>query len=123
MPRATSGAARAKRKRRVRTAAKGYFLGRSKLTRTMMPAIMRAGQFAYRDRRAKKRDFRALWITRITAACRMRDISYSQFMHGLEVASVALNRKMLSELAIADPAAFDRIVEIAREHAATPQPA
>ena len=116
MPRARSGAARARQKRRLRTATRGYRGPRSKLTRTMMPAVTRAGQYAYRDRRARKRDFRALWITRVTAACRARGTSYSRFMFGLKRASVALNRKMLSELAIHDPAAFDKVVEIAKQN-------
>ena len=115
MPRATSGAATARRKRRLRKAAKGYFGARSKLTRIILPAITRAGVSAYRDRRRVKREYRALWITRLTAACRARGISYSQLMNGLRKASVALNRKMLSELAIADAAAFDKIVELARQ--------
>lgn len=110
MPRATSGAARARKKRRMRAATKGYFLSRSKQTRTMIPAILRAGASAYRDRRRKKREFRSLWVIRITAACRARGVSYSQFMGGLRTASIALNRKMLSEIAIADEAAFDKIV-------------
>lgn len=123
MPRATSGAARARRKRRLRTATKGYFLSRSKQTRTMIPAVMRAGQTAYRDRRRKKREFRSLWIIRLTAACRARGISYSRFMAGLRAASVALNRKMLSEIAIADEAAFDKIVALAVPEAAPAQTA
>jgi large subunit ribosomal protein L20 len=113
MPRATSGAARARRKRRYRTETKGYRGARSKQTRTMKRAITRAGQYAYRDRRNRKREFRALWITRITAACRARGVSYSQLMNGLKKSSVALNRKMLSELAIADEAAFDKVVALA----------
>jgi len=114
MPRATSGAARARRKRRLRVATKGYRGSRSKQTRTMLPAETRAGVYAFRDRRARKRDFRALWITRITAACRSRGVTYSQFMNGLRKASVALNRKMLSELAICDEAAFDKIMAMAK---------
>lgn len=113
MPRATSGAARARRKRRLRAATKGYFLSRSKQTRTMIPAVMRAGMSAYRDRRRKKREFRSLWVIRITAACRARGVSYSRFMAGLREASIGLNRKMLSEIAIADEAAFDKIVSLA----------
>ena len=113
MPRATSGAARARRKRRLREATKGYRGARSNLTRTMLDAVTRAGQYAYRDRRNRKRDFRALWITRITAACRARGIRYSQFMNDLKKSSIALNRKMLSELAISDAAAFDKIVGLA----------
>ena len=79
-----------------------------------MDAVTRAGQYAYRDRRNRKRDFRGLWITRITAACRSRGISYSRFINGLKKSSVALNRKMLSELAIADATAFDKIVGLAQ---------
>lgn len=115
MPRATSGATRARRKRRLRTATSGYRGARGKLTRTMMDAVTRAGQYAYRDRRNRKRDFRALWITRISAACRARGIDYSRFMSGLRKSSISLNRKMLSELAISDPAAFDKIVDLARQ--------
>jgi len=114
MPRTSYGAARARQKRRLRTETKGYRASRSKLTRTMMPAVTRAGQYAYRDRRNRKRDFRSLWITRITAACRARGISYSRLMFGLKRASVSLNRKMLSELAIADAAAFDKVVTLAK---------
>lgn len=115
MPRASSGAARARRKRRLRTATKGYWGARSKQTRTMISAVLRANATAFNDRRSRKGDFRALWITRITAACRARGVSYSRFMHGLRKASVGLNRKMLSELAIADAAAFDKIVKMAHE--------
>ncbi|NLX12308.1 MAG: 50S ribosomal protein L20 [Phycisphaerales bacterium] len=113
MPRATSGAARAAKKRRTRNQTSGYFGARSKQYRTSKSAITRAGVFAYTSRRLRKRDYRALWITRITAACRMRGISYSRFMNGLKQATVGLNRKMLSELAIHDPVAFDKIVALA----------
>ena len=114
MPRGRTGSARARRKRRLRSATEGYRGARSKQTRTMLDAVTRAGQYAYRDRRNRKRDFRALWITRITAACRARDMSYSRFMNDLRKSSIALNRKMLSELAIADAPAFDKIAEVAR---------
>ncbi len=117
MPRARKGAARHRRKKRVLRAAKGYRGARSKLYRVAKDAVIRAGVYAYRDRRARKRDFRSLWITRLTAACRQRGIGYSQFVNGLIKANVSLNRKMLSELAIADPAAFDKVVELARRHA------
>jgi large subunit ribosomal protein L20 len=113
MPRATAGAATARRKRRLRKATKGYFLSRSKQTRTMINAVMRAGVSAYRDRRRKKREFRSLWIIRVTAACRARGVTYSQFMAGMRKACIGLNRKMLSEVAIADEAAFDKIVSMA----------
>jgi len=81
----------------------------------MIPAVARAGAFAYRDRRTRKRDFRALWITRITAACRARGVSYSRFMNGLKKASIVLNRKMLSELAIQDTTVFDKLVALATQ--------
>ncbi len=116
MPRARSGAARHRKKKRLFRAAKGYRGGRSKLYRTAKEAVTRAGVAAYRDRRLRKRDFRALWITRLTAACRARGLAYSRFIFGLINAGVTLNRKMLSELAIADPAAFDAVMEIAKQH-------
>ena len=118
MPRARSGSARHRRKTRVLRAARGYRGGRSKLYRTAKEALVRAGAFAYRDRKARKRTFRALWITRLTAACRAREIPYSRFIFGLQAAKVILNRKMLSEIAIHDPQAFDVIVEVARQHQA-----
>ena len=116
MPRARVGSARHRKKVRVLRAAKGYRGGRSKLYRTAKEAVLRAGCYAYRDRRARKRDFRALWITRLSAACRARGVQYGRFIHGLKNARVILNRKMLSELAIHDPAAFDKLVEIAKQN-------
>ncbi len=118
MPRTTGAVAHHKRVKRVLKAAKGYYGGRSKLLRPARDTVLRAGVYSYRDRRARKRDFRSLWIVRITAACRSRGISYSRFMCGLRQASITLNRKMLSEIAIADPQAFDAIVELARAKAA-----
>jgi large subunit ribosomal protein L20 len=118
MPRARSGSARHRRKVRVLRAARGYRGGRSKLYRTAKEALVRAGAFAYRDRKARKRSFRALWITRLTAACRARGIAYSRFIYGLQAAEVILNRKMLSEIAIHDPTAFEAIVEVAKQHQA-----
>jgi large subunit ribosomal protein L20 len=115
MPRARLGSARHRRKKRVFKAAGGYRGRRSKIYRTAKEAVTRAGVFAYRDRRTRKRDFRRLWITRLTAACRMRGLSYSRFMLGIRSANIALNRKMLSDLAITDPVAFDRIVELAKK--------
>lgn len=123
MPRATNGSASNRKKRRIRAQASGYFLGRSKLYRIMLPAIMRGERFSFRDRKTKKRQYRALWITRITAACRMREISYSRFINGLRNASVGLDRKMLSEIAIHDPVCFDKLVDIARKAATAPAPA
>jgi large subunit ribosomal protein L20 len=108
--RATKGAARAKSKRRIFKRAKGYVGGRRKLLRTAKETILRAGKFAFRDRRVRKRDFRRLWITRLSAACRERDLRYSQFIAGLTLANIELDRKSLSEIAIADPTAFDAIV-------------
>lgn len=94
---------------------KGYRGGRSKLLRTAKESYYRAQSYAYRDRKVKKRDFRKLWIIRINAAARERGISYSQLIYALKEAQVILNRKVLSEMAIADPKGFDRVVEIAKE--------
>lgn len=115
MPRARKGAARRQSKVRVFKAAKGYRGSRSKNWRMVQEAVLRAGRYAWRDRRARKRDMRRLWIIRITAAARLRDMRYSQFIAGLKAADIALNRKMLSEIAIADPATFDAIVDQARQ--------
>lgn len=103
-----------KRRKKVLKLAKGYWGGKSKLFKTAKQAVMKSGQYAYIGRKQKKRDFRRLWITRISAACRMNDMSYSAFMNGLKKAEVALNRKMLSEIAIADPAAFTALVQKAK---------
>ncbi len=109
------GAARRRAKKRLFREARGNRGGRSKLLRTVKETVIRSRAYAYRDRRTRKRDFRRLWITRITAACRMRGTSYSAFIHGLKNASVELNRKMLSEIAILAPEMFDKIVELAGE--------
>lgn len=114
MPRVTPGAATRHRRKRILKDAKGFAGTRSKLFRPAKQSVMKAGVYAFRDRRARKREFRSLWVTRVTAACEMRGISYSRFMNGLKRALVALNRKMLSEVAIADPAAFDRLVHLAK---------
>lgn len=116
MGRVTYGAARNRRKRRILRAAKGFRGASGKRYRLAKEAVVRAGINAYRDRRRRKRDFRALWITRLTAACRMRGISYSRFIHGIMAANVELNRKMLSEIAIHSPADFDALVELAAKH-------
>ena len=104
------------RKRRKKTLklAKGYFGAKSKLFRTAKQAVMKSGQYAYIGRKQRKRDFRRLWITRISAACRMNGVNYSTFMNGLKKAGITLNRKMLSELAINDAAAFTALVEKAK---------
>jgi len=113
MPRVRKGAARTQQRRRRLRAARGYYGTKSRLGQQAKVALMRAGKFAYRDRRARRRDFRRLWITRITAACKMRGTRYSKFINGLQRSGILLNRKMLSEIAIADPAAFDKLVETA----------
>jgi len=95
-------------------------MGRRKLLRTVKETLLRSRAFAFRDRRMKKRTMRALWITRITAGCRARGLSYSNFIHGLQAAGVKLNRKMLSEIAIFEPQIFDELVQLAQEHAAQP---
>ena len=103
-----------KRRKKVLKLAKGYYGSKSKHFRVAKQAVMKSGQYAYVGRRLKKRDFRRLWITRISAGCRMNGINYSQFMNGLKKADVTLNRKMLSEIAIHDPAAFTALVEKAK---------
>ena len=113
MPRVRKGAARTKARRRLLRAARGYWGTKSRHKQQAKVALWRAGQFAYRDRRARRREFRRLWITRITAACRMRGSRYSRFINGLQHAGILLNRKMLSQLAIEDPATFDSLVEVA----------
>jgi large subunit ribosomal protein L20 len=113
MPRARIGAARTKKRSRLLREARGYY-GRTKNHRYLARnAIRRAGCFAFRDRRARKRDLRGLWITRITAACRMRGTRYSLVINGLKMAGISLNRKMLSQIAIDDPTLFDRLVKTA----------
>jgi len=116
MGRALSGAARHRKKVRVLRKVKGYRGAPGKRWRLAKEAVVSAGVDAYRDRRLRKRNFRALWVTRLTAACRMRGISYSRFIFGLTAADIELNRKMLSELAISSPADFDALVELAKKH-------
>lgn len=120
MPRIKGGFATRRRRKRILKDAKGYRASRGTLFRSAKPAVIRAGAYAYRDRRAKKRTMRALWIIRVSAACDARGISYSHFMGGLKKSGVFLNRKMLSEIAIADEKAFDMIVELARPFAPAP---
>ena len=104
------------RKRRNKTLklAKGYWGAKSKHFKMAKQAVMKSGNYAYAGRKKKKRDFRQLWITRISAACKMNGINYSQFMNGVKKAGITLNRKMLSEIAISDPAGFTAIVEKAK---------
>ncbi|MCZ6445124.1 MAG: 50S ribosomal protein L20 [Phycisphaerales bacterium] len=110
MPRARKGAARTQGRRRLLRAVRGYRGTHRKHKAQAKIAILRAGQFAYRDRRVRRRDFRRLWITRLSAACRMRGTRYSRFIDGLQRVGVLLNRKMLSQLAIEDPGVFDKLV-------------
>ena len=117
MPRARKGAARTQARRKLLREARGYFGTKSRHKQQAKVAMMRAKRYAWRDRRARKRDFRALWITRITAACRMRGTRYSLFINGLQRAGVLLNRKMLSLIAIEDPKTFDALVDVAKKSA------
>ncbi len=103
-----------KRHKKVLKAAKGYFGSKHRLYKTAKEQLMHSGQYAYRDRKQKKRDFRKLWITRINAACRENNISYSRFIEGLTKAGVEVNRKMLSEIAINSPENFTKLVETAK---------
>ncbi len=103
------------RHKKVLKAAKGYFGSKHRLYKSAKEQLMHSGQYAFRDRRQKKRDFRKLWITRINAACRENEISYSRFIEGLNKSGVEVNRKMLSELAIQDPKAFTELVKVAKK--------
>ncbi len=103
-----------KRRNKVLKLAKGYYGSKSKLSKTAKQAVMKSGNYAYIGRKQKKRDFRRLWITRISAACKMNDINYSTFINGLKKAGIELNRKMLSEIAISDPEGFKALVEKAK---------
>ena len=102
-----------RRRNKVLKLAKGFRGGRSKLFRTAADSVDKALNYAYRDRKARKRDFRQLWIARINAGARMNNLSYSKFMHGLKLAEVDLDRKVLAQLAVSDPVAFSQIVNIA----------
>lgn len=113
MPRVRKGAARTQARKRLLRKARGYYGTKHRHKYQAKIAVRRAGCFAYRDRRRRKRDIRALWITRITAACRMRGTRYSLFMSGMKVSGVLLNRKMLSQLAIDEPQLFDTLVTTA----------
>ena len=103
-----------KRRNKVMKMSKGYYGSKSSLFKTAKQAVMKSGQYAYVGRKQKKRDFRRLWITRISAACKLNGMNYSTFMNGLNKAGITLNRKMLSEIAIADPAAFTALTEKAK---------
>ena len=115
MPRVRKGAARTQARRRLLRAARGYWGTKHRHKQQAKVALMRAGRFAYRDRRVRRREFRRLWITRLSAACRMRGTRYSRFINGIQRAGVLVNRKMLSQIAIEDPRAFDQLVEMAEQ--------
>ena len=104
-----------RRRKKVLKMAKGFRGGRSKLFRTAADAVDKALMYAYRDRKVRKRDFRRLWITRINAAARLNNMSYSKFMHGLKLAGIEIDRKVLADLAISDPAGFTKIASLASE--------
>ena len=115
MARVKNGAVTKARHKKVLKAAKGYFGSKHRLYKTAKEQLMHSGQYAFRDRKNRKREFRKLWITRINAACRLNDMSYSRFIEGLTKAGVEVNRKMLSEIAISDPQMFAEFVKIAKE--------
>ncbi len=115
MPRGTSAGARNKRKKKIFKAAKGYFGGRKNLYKTAKDAVEKGWEHAYRDRKKKKRNFRRLWITRINAAARQNDLSYSRLINGLKEAGVELDRKVLADLAVRSPDAFTALAEQAKE--------
>lgn len=104
-----------KRRKKILKLAKGYWGSKSKHFRVANQAVMKSLSYAYTGRKLKKRDFRALWITRISAACKLNGMNYSTFMHGLKQAGIEMNRKMLSEMAISDPGAFTRLTELAKQ--------
>lgn|ERR1051325_8970515 len=112
MPRVRKGAARAQARKRILRKARGYYGTKHRHKYQAENAVIRAGVYAYRDRRRIKRNYRNLWIIRITAACKMRGTRYSLFMNGLKQAGIVLNRKMLSQVAIEDPKLFDKLVQI-----------
>ncbi len=115
MTRVKGGTVSKNRRRKVLKQAKGYFGSKHRLYKTAQEQVFHSGVYAYRDRKANKRNFRKLWITRINAACRLNDISYSKFINGLNIAGVTINRKMLAEVAIDSPEAFTNLVSIAKD--------
>ncbi|MBT2582483.1 50S ribosomal protein L20 [Planococcus sp. ISL-109] len=115
MPRVKGGTVTRKRRKRVLKLAKGFYGAKHLLYKVANQQVMKSGNYAYRDRRNKKRDFRRLWITRINAAARLNDISYSRLMHGLKLAGIDINRKMLAEIAVTDAVAFTALVDQAKK--------
>ncbi len=116
MPRSKNGTRRRERRRKILSSAKGYWGGRSRLFKTAKEAVLKGLVSSYRDRKRRRGEFRRLWITRISAACRAEGLLYSQFIHGLGLAGIHLNRKALSNMAIEDPVAFKALIQKAREH-------
>ncbi|WP_019242863.1 MULTISPECIES: 50S ribosomal protein L20 [Bacillus] len=116
MPRVKGGTVTRKRRKRVLKLAKGYYGSKHTLYKVANQQVMKSLMYAFRDRRQKKRDFRKLWITRINAAARMNGLSYSRLMHGLKLAGIEVNRKMLADLAVADAAAFTELANTAKKH-------
>ncbi|GAA4074383.1 MAG TPA: 50S ribosomal protein L20 [Bacilli bacterium] len=114
MARVKGGTVTRKRRKRILKLAKGYYGSKHALFKTAKQQVIKSGQYAYRDRKQRKRDFRQLWIARINAAARMNDISYSRLMHGLKLAGIEVNRKMLAELAISDADAFAKLTDQAK---------
>lgn len=123
MPRVKRGVTARARHKKVLKQAKGYYGARSRVFRTAKQAVIKAGQYAFRDRRQRKRDFRALWIVRINAAARQHDLSYSQLMFGLKNSAIELDRKMLSEIAIYDKPAFEQLAAAAKTALSKAKPA
>ncbi len=115
MPRTKGGIVTRRRRKRVLKLAKGYFGSKHTLFRTAKAQVMKSLSYAYRDRKNRKRDFRKLWIARINAGARLNDLSYSKLMHGLKLAEIEINRKMLSELAISDPKGFANVCAKAKK--------
>ena len=118
MPRVKRGVMARRRRKRILKEARGYYGARSRLHRVAREAVERAWKYAYRDRRQRKREFRSLWIARINAAAREHDLSYSRLIHGLKEAGVEIDRKILAQLAVNDPAAFGELAALAKSKAA-----
>ncbi|HHO55053.1 MAG TPA: 50S ribosomal protein L20 [Trueperaceae bacterium] len=114
MPRSKTGVVRRKKHKKILKRAKGFWGLRSKSVRTAKQTLLNAGDYAYRDRRNKKNDFRRLWISRINAATRLEGLSYSRFIHGLRKSNVEINRKILADLAVREPEAFNKLVDLAK---------
>jgi large subunit ribosomal protein L20 len=123
MVRARSGKTVLRNRKRTRKLTKGFCMSRHNLYRQSLVTLIRAGVYAFRDRRVRKREFRRLWIVRVNAACKARGMRYGLLINGLQKANVELNRKTLAELAIFEPEVFDKLVELAKKHLSTPVPA